>query len=215
MEEIARHRPAGRASPPNFNDQCAAFISCDIKNAFQEGMSMEDIVAGLVYSICMNYSNRVKGNRHGGQQGLHAGRRLLQPGRAAGHGGAHRQADHRPARSGAHGRLRRGPGDPAQTPRPAETGEFLPQGSDGTGKSSTARLSSATAARKNATGAARLRGSGSTARPIPSAGPATAGTICGWPSRADAEASTSFTGGSDSPSTRRTGRWTGPPVSSA
>lgn len=50
-------------NPPNFNDQCAAFISSDIKNASHEGMTREDIVAGLVYSICMNYDNRVKGNR--------------------------------------------------------------------------------------------------------------------------------------------------------
>ena len=50
-------------SPPNFNDQCAAFISSDIKNAIHEGLNQEDIMAGLVYSICMNYSNRVKGNR--------------------------------------------------------------------------------------------------------------------------------------------------------
>jgi len=49
--------------PPNFNDQCAAFITSDIKNAIHEGSEHEDIVAGLVYSICMNYSNRVKGNR--------------------------------------------------------------------------------------------------------------------------------------------------------
>ncbi|MBN1381068.1 MAG: activase [Deltaproteobacteria bacterium] len=49
--------------PPNFNDQCAAFISSDIKNAGHENMTKEDIVAGLVYSICMNYNNRVKGNR--------------------------------------------------------------------------------------------------------------------------------------------------------
>ncbi|MDX2497140.1 MAG: acyl-CoA dehydratase activase, partial [Desulfobacterales bacterium] len=49
--------------PPNFNDQCAAFITSDIKNAIHEGIEHEDIVAGLVYSICMNYSNRVKGNR--------------------------------------------------------------------------------------------------------------------------------------------------------
>lgn len=49
--------------PPNFNDQCAAFIGSDIKNAAQEGIPLNDIVAGLVYSICMNYSNRVKGNR--------------------------------------------------------------------------------------------------------------------------------------------------------
>ena len=50
-------------SPPNFNDQCAAFIGSDIKGAVQEGISVPDIVAGLVYSICMNYANRVKGNR--------------------------------------------------------------------------------------------------------------------------------------------------------
>ena len=50
-------------TPPNFNDQCSAFISSDIKNALQEGLSQEDVVAGLVYSICLNYINRVKGNR--------------------------------------------------------------------------------------------------------------------------------------------------------
>ena len=49
--------------PPNFNDQCAAFIGSDIKSAVQEGISLPNIVAGLVYSICMNYTNRVKGNR--------------------------------------------------------------------------------------------------------------------------------------------------------
>lgn len=47
----------------NFNDQCAAFISSDIKAACYDGMKKEDIVSGLVYSICMNYNNRVKGNR--------------------------------------------------------------------------------------------------------------------------------------------------------
>jgi len=57
---------AGR--PPNFNDQCAAFISSDIKNAAHEGIERDNIVAGLVYSICMNYANRVKGNRPVGQK---------------------------------------------------------------------------------------------------------------------------------------------------
>lgn len=61
-KEIAELAMAGK-NPPNFNDQCAAFISSDIKNAVQEGISTEDIVAGLVYSICMNYDHRVKGNR--------------------------------------------------------------------------------------------------------------------------------------------------------
>lgn len=54
--------------PPNFNDQCAAFIGSDIKSSAQEGVPLEDIVAGLVYSICMNYNNRVKGNRPVGRK---------------------------------------------------------------------------------------------------------------------------------------------------
>lgn len=50
-------------NPPNFNDQCAAFIGSDLKLAAQDGVPLEDMIAGLVYSICINYSNRVKGNR--------------------------------------------------------------------------------------------------------------------------------------------------------
>jgi predicted CoA-substrate-specific enzyme activase len=55
-------------NPPNFNDQCAAFISSDIKNAAHEGISRENILAGLVYSICFNYTNRVKGHRPVGKK---------------------------------------------------------------------------------------------------------------------------------------------------
>jgi predicted CoA-substrate-specific enzyme activase len=67
MEDIAGVALKGR-QPPNFNDQCAAFIASDIKNAIHEGVAHEDILAGLVYSICMNYSNRVKGNRPVGEK---------------------------------------------------------------------------------------------------------------------------------------------------
>ena len=62
MEDIAEVALKGKI-PPNFNDQCAAFIASDIKNAIHEGVEHEDIIAGLVYSISMNYTNRVKGNR--------------------------------------------------------------------------------------------------------------------------------------------------------
>ena len=62
MEDIADWAMQG-TNPPNFNDQCAAFISSDIKNTFHEGIPKEDVVAGLVYSICLNYVNRVKGPR--------------------------------------------------------------------------------------------------------------------------------------------------------
>ncbi len=55
-------------NPPNFNDQCSAFISSDIKNALNEGLNQNDILAGLVYSICQNYINRVKGNRPVGKK---------------------------------------------------------------------------------------------------------------------------------------------------
>lgn len=62
MTDIGAIALTGR-HPINFNDQCAAFIASDVKNAIHEGAGHADIVAGLVYSICMNYTNRVKGNR--------------------------------------------------------------------------------------------------------------------------------------------------------
>lgn len=55
-------------SPSNFNDQCAAFINSDIKTATQEGIQKKDILAGLVYSVCLNYVNRVKGQRPTGKK---------------------------------------------------------------------------------------------------------------------------------------------------
>jgi predicted CoA-substrate-specific enzyme activase len=67
MEAIADRALKGDR-PPNFNDQCAAFIASDIKNAVHDGVSHDNIVAGLVYSICMNYNNRVKGNRPMGKK---------------------------------------------------------------------------------------------------------------------------------------------------
>ncbi|MGA1819556.1 MAG: acyl-CoA dehydratase activase [Thermoplasmatota archaeon] len=67
MKDIADVAMRGE-DPPNFNDQCAAFISSDIKRASHEGMDREDIVAGLVYSICINYTNRVKGSRPVGEK---------------------------------------------------------------------------------------------------------------------------------------------------
>ena len=67
MEDIADLALHGQ-TPPNFNDQCAAFISSDIKNAAHEGLSQNDILAGLVYSICFNFINRVKGARPVGKK---------------------------------------------------------------------------------------------------------------------------------------------------
>jgi len=66
-EEIGERAVQG-GSPPNFTDQCSAFISSDIKTAGQEGISKDDILAGLVYSVCLNYLNRVKGSRPVGRK---------------------------------------------------------------------------------------------------------------------------------------------------
>lgn len=67
MEDIADIALTAK-NPPNFSDQCAAFISSDINTASQEGITRENIVAGLVYSICINYVNRVKGFRQTGKK---------------------------------------------------------------------------------------------------------------------------------------------------
>ncbi|MBN2547096.1 MAG: activase [Spirochaetes bacterium] len=54
--------------PPNFNDQCSAFISSDIQTAIQEGIDNHDIIAGLIYSVCFNYLNKVKSQRQIGNK---------------------------------------------------------------------------------------------------------------------------------------------------
>ncbi|HEX3018999.1 MAG TPA: acyl-CoA dehydratase activase [Chitinispirillaceae bacterium] len=66
-EEIGDLALAGQ-NPPNFTDQCSAFISSDIKIASQEGVGKNDLLAGLVYSICLNYLNRVKSSRPVGKK---------------------------------------------------------------------------------------------------------------------------------------------------
>jgi len=66
-EEIGDLALKGK-NPPNFTDQCSAFISSDIKIASQEGVEKNDLLAGLVYSICLNYLNRVKSYRPVGKK---------------------------------------------------------------------------------------------------------------------------------------------------
>lgn len=66
-EQIASYALKGE-KPPNFNDQCAAFIGSDIKTAIQEGITSENIAAGLVYAICLNYMTRVKSSRKVGKK---------------------------------------------------------------------------------------------------------------------------------------------------
>lgn len=50
-------------APLKFGEHCSAFINSDIRKAIQEGAGKYNIVAGLVYSVVLNYLNRVVGNR--------------------------------------------------------------------------------------------------------------------------------------------------------
>ena len=61
--------------PPNFNDQCAAFIGSDIKTAIQNGYQKRYSRRACVFYLS-ELLNRVKGNRTVGQkvfmQGVYA-----------------------------------------------------------------------------------------------------------------------------------------------
>jgi predicted CoA-substrate-specific enzyme activase len=51
------------ANPIRFGERCAAFINTDLRSALQEGAKLEDVIAGLVYSIAENYITRIVGSR--------------------------------------------------------------------------------------------------------------------------------------------------------
>jgi predicted CoA-substrate-specific enzyme activase len=59
VSEIAEAALAA-PSPVQLKATCAAFINSDIRIAFQQGQSAENIVAGLVYAIAANYLTNVK-----------------------------------------------------------------------------------------------------------------------------------------------------------
>ena len=60
VSEIAEAALAA-TSPVQLKATCAAFINSDIRIAFQQGQSRENIIAGLVYAIAENYLTKVKG----------------------------------------------------------------------------------------------------------------------------------------------------------
>jgi predicted CoA-substrate-specific enzyme activase len=74
-------------SPVQLKATCAAFINSDIRIAFQQGQSRENIVAGLVYAIAANYLTKVKGPRVVGRKVFLQGGVALN--RAVGHAFAH------------------------------------------------------------------------------------------------------------------------------
>jgi predicted nucleotide-binding protein (sugar kinase/HSP70/actin superfamily) len=72
MEEISEIAQKS-LQPIAFGERCAAFINTDLRNALQQGIPREDVIAGLVYSIADNYISRIVGGRHIGQNLLFLG----------------------------------------------------------------------------------------------------------------------------------------------
>ncbi len=86
VSEIAEAALAA-TSPVQLKATCAAFINSDIRIAFQQGQSRENIIAGLVYAIAENYLTKVKGPRVVGKKVFLQGGVALN--RAVGHAFAH------------------------------------------------------------------------------------------------------------------------------
>lgn len=65
--------------PISLGERCAAFINTEVRSALQQGVSQEDVLAGLVYAIVENYLSRVVGARHIGQTVVLQGGVALNP----------------------------------------------------------------------------------------------------------------------------------------
>jgi len=50
-------------APPSMGERCTVFIESDMVNHQQKGVGKDGLVAGLAYSIVLNYLNRVVGDR--------------------------------------------------------------------------------------------------------------------------------------------------------
>jgi|GEM_PF-799081 len=72
MEAISRIAESS-LQPIAFGERCAAFINTDLRNALQQGVPRQDVIAGLVYSIADNYISRIVGGRQVGQNLLFLG----------------------------------------------------------------------------------------------------------------------------------------------
>jgi len=64
FQELALKAPA----PVKMGDRCTVFIESDLIHHQQRGARLDDLVAGLCYSIVLNYLNKVVGDRRIGQK---------------------------------------------------------------------------------------------------------------------------------------------------
>lgn len=56
-------RAMAATSPLNLGERCTVFMETNVYSHYQKGASIEDILAGLAYSIVINYINRVVGRK--------------------------------------------------------------------------------------------------------------------------------------------------------
>lgn len=70
IEDVRRFGEIALNSPRavDLGQHCAVFVAEQIDEAKRKGAEIEEIVAGLYYSIILNYNNRVKGLRDYGQR---------------------------------------------------------------------------------------------------------------------------------------------------
>ena len=58
----------GAKLPVSLGERCTVFMESDLVNHQQQGAIKENLIAGLAYSICYNYLNRVVGDRSIGEK---------------------------------------------------------------------------------------------------------------------------------------------------
>ena len=100
--------------PVDLGSRCTVFMNSSVKQAQKEGASIEDIAAGLCYSVVRNALYKVIKLRDSGELGdtWWSGRYVPQRRRAARLRAAHRTSGHPPEHRRPHGRVRRRPDRP-------------------------------------------------------------------------------------------------------
>jgi predicted CoA-substrate-specific enzyme activase len=68
IEEQFGQMALGAARPAPMGERCTVFIESDLTRYQQNGVKVEDLVAGLSYSIVHNYLNKVVGQRRVGEK---------------------------------------------------------------------------------------------------------------------------------------------------
>ncbi len=84
----------GAKNPTRMGERCTVFIESDVVHHQQAGSKMDDIVAGLCYSIVTQLPEQGRRRQKGGEEDLLSGRDRVQQGRGRRFRKGLRQADH-------------------------------------------------------------------------------------------------------------------------